>query len=175
MKKKMSNVEEHELYHDTWKLLKKYRDVVWSLELSVQQAQRRFQLEYGSSVEDFLDAMYSASANLSGGKLEQYSKSIEQSNKMIKLMETAVGLLREKHKNGEAYYWVLYHTYLSPQQPRNVDETVEKLRTHIPDISYATYYRRRKDAIDALSSVLWGYSSQDCVEILTSFFSQNEA
>ena len=24
-------------YHDTWKLLKKNRDVVWSLELSVQQ------------------------------------------------------------------------------------------------------------------------------------------
>ena len=27
---------EEPLYHDTWKLLKKYRDVVWSLELSVQ-------------------------------------------------------------------------------------------------------------------------------------------
>jgi len=172
MNKKNKRVDENPLYHDTWMLLKKYRDVVWSLELSVQQAQRKFQLEYGSSVEDFLDAMYAAGANLSGGKLEQYAKSIEQSNKMIKLMESAVGLLREKHKNGEAYYRVLYHTYLSPQQPRNVDEIVEDLCAYIPDISYATYYRRRKDAIDALSSVLWGYSAKDCVKILDSFFSK---
>ena len=28
-------------YHDTWRLLKKYRDVVWSLELSVQQLKKR--------------------------------------------------------------------------------------------------------------------------------------
>lgn len=28
------DVAENPLYHDTWKLLKKYRDVVWSLEIS---------------------------------------------------------------------------------------------------------------------------------------------
>lgn len=32
------DVAENPLYHDTWKLLKKYRDVVWSLEISVQWA-----------------------------------------------------------------------------------------------------------------------------------------
>lgn len=37
MKKKNEAIDitENSLYHDTWKLLKKYRDVVWSLELSV--------------------------------------------------------------------------------------------------------------------------------------------
>ena len=40
-------------YHDTWRLLKKYRDVVWSLEVSVQQVRSKFQIEYGSSIEDF--------------------------------------------------------------------------------------------------------------------------
>ena len=29
--------EEDNRYHDTWKLLKKYRDVTWSLEVSVRQ------------------------------------------------------------------------------------------------------------------------------------------
>lgn len=29
------NIADNPLYHDTLKLLKKYRDVVWSLELSV--------------------------------------------------------------------------------------------------------------------------------------------
>ena len=45
-------VTENSLYHDTWMLLRKYRDVVWSLELSVQQVRRQFQIEYGSSIEE---------------------------------------------------------------------------------------------------------------------------
>jgi len=39
---------------------------------------------------------------------------------MLKLIESAVKLLRSKHKNGEIYYWLLYYTYFSPQQLRNV-------------------------------------------------------
>ena len=46
-------VTENPLYHDTWMLLRKYRDVVWSLELSVQQVRRQFQIGYGSSMEIF--------------------------------------------------------------------------------------------------------------------------
>ena len=48
-------VEDDPRYHDTWRLLKKYRDVVWSLELSVQQLKKQFEVEYGSSIEDFLE------------------------------------------------------------------------------------------------------------------------
>ena len=60
MKTKDSNISENSLYHDTWTLLRKYRDVVWSLELSVQKARRHFQVEYGSSIEDFLESVYIA-------------------------------------------------------------------------------------------------------------------
>ena len=40
------DVTENPLYHDTWKLLKKYRDVVWSLEISVQHVRAKFEIEY---------------------------------------------------------------------------------------------------------------------------------
>ena len=40
------DVAENPLYHDTWKLLKKYRDVVWSLEISVQHVRAKFEIEY---------------------------------------------------------------------------------------------------------------------------------
>ena len=59
------NITNNPLYHDTWKLLKKYRDVVWSLELSVQQVRSRFEIEYGSSIEDFLESVYVAGIDLS--------------------------------------------------------------------------------------------------------------
>lgn len=157
-------------YHDTWKLLKKYRDVVWSLELSVQQVKSKFRIEFNSSIEDFLDSIYMAGADLSGTDLEHHAKCIERSHKMLALLEEAVNLLRTKHKNGEAYYWLLYLTYLSPQKLRNVEEIIEQLRPHIRDISFTTYYRRRKEAVEALSSVLWGYTSQDSLRILEQFF-----
>ena len=168
--REFTNREENPLLHDTWKLLNKYRDVTWSLELSVQQVKRSFEIEYGTSIDEFLDSIYLAGVELSGTDIEYQAKCIERSNKMLKLVDTSIELLRDKHKNGETFYWVLYYTYLSPQQLRNVDEVVEQLRPHIRDISYRTYYRKRTQAVEALSSVLWGYTSQESMEILQKFF-----
>lgn len=165
-----SNVQGDSRYHDTWKLLKKYRDVVWSLELSVQQIKSQFQIEYGSSIEDFLDSVYMADADLGGTQIENHARCIERSHKMLLLVGNAVELLRTRHKNGEIFYWLLYYTYLSPQQFRNTEEIMEQLRPHMRDISFRTYYRRRKEAVAALSSVLWGYTTQDSLDVLELFF-----
>lgn len=172
MKKKNEfiDITENPLYHDTWKLLKKYRDVVWSLELSVQQVRSKFEIEYGSSIEEFLDSVYLAGADLAGSDMEHHAQCIERSHQMLKLLDTAIDLLRNKHKNGESYYWLLYYSFLSPQQLRNVEEIIEKLRPHIWDISFRTYYRRRREAIESLSSVLWGYTAKDSMIVLEQFF-----
>ena len=169
-KKVERKVTEDPRYHNTWKLLKKYRDVVWSLELSVQQVRTQFQIEYDTSIEDFLESIYLAGADLGGTDIEHQAQCIERSHKMLTLVQNAVDLLRTRHKNGEAYYWLLHYTYLSPQQLKNVEEIIEQLRPHIHDISFRTYYRRRKEAIEALSSVLWGYTAQDSLQVLEQFF-----
>lgn len=164
------DVTENPLYHDTWKLLRKYRDVVWSLELSVQQVCKRFSMEYGSSIDDFLESVYLAGVDLSSSDIEHHARCIERSNQMIKLLDCSIELMRTKHKYGETYYWLLYYAFLCPQQLKNVEEIIEQLRPHIRDISYRTYYRRRREAIDVLSSILWGYTSKDSMEILDRFF-----
>lgn len=169
-KKTQRDMTEDPRYHDTWRLLKKYRDVVWSLELSVQQLKNQFEIEYGSSIEEFLESIYLAGADLGGTQLEDHARCVERSHKMLTLMTDSVDLLRNRHKNGEDYYWLLYYTYLSPQQLRNVEEIINQLRPHIRDISFRTYYRKRNEAVEALSSVLWGYSAQDSLEILKQFF-----
>lgn len=157
-------------YHDTWRLLKKYRDVVWSMELSVQQVKKEFEIEFGSTIDDFLESVYLAGADLGGSKIENHARCIDRSNQMLKLLNNAVEILRTRHKNGETYYWLLYYTFLSPQQLDNVDEIIEQLQPHIRDISRATYYRKREQAVGALSSILWGYSSKDCMALLSDFF-----
>ena len=49
--KKQINLKEKPEYHNTYLLLRKYRDVVWSLELSVQKVKNRFRIEMGSSID----------------------------------------------------------------------------------------------------------------------------
>ena len=149
--KNIPTEQENPLFHDTWKLLKNYRDAVWNLELAVQQVRNTFEIEYGSSIEEFLDSIYLAGADIGGSKLEDYAKSIERSNKMLTLLNSAVDILRSKHKHGEQYYWILYYSYLSPQQLQNTDEIIESLRPHIANISYRTYYRKRPEAVQALA------------------------
>lgn len=143
--------------------------MVWSLELSVQQVRRQFQIEFGSSIEDFLESIYLAGVDFADSGIQEHARSIERSYQMIRLMESAVSLLRNKHKFGEPYYWILYYTYLSPQQYRDTEEIIGQLQPHIQDISYRTYFRKRKEAIEALSSVLWGYTSRDSLNLLEHF------
>ena len=168
--RKQLEIKETPEYHNTYLLLKKYRDVVWSLELSVQKIKNKFRIEMGSSIEDFLDSAYLAGVDFADSGLTEHTKSIEQSHKMIKLMELAVELLRNKHKYGETYYWILYYAFLSPQQYKNADEIIEKLMPHIRDISYRTYYRKRREAIESLSCILWGYTEKECSSVLEQFF-----
>lgn len=174
MADKRTKEKEDTRYHDTWRLLKKYRDVVWSMELSVQQVKKEFEIEFGTSIDDFLESIYLAGAELGGTKIENHARCIERSNQMLTLLNNAIELLRTRHKNGETYYWLLYYTYLSPQQLQNVDEIIDQLRPHLRDISVPTYYRKRKKAVEALSSILWGYTSQECIKILDEFFPQDQ-
>ena len=55
MKKKS---KEEYLYHNTELLLRKYRDVVWSIEVSAIQAQISFELEMDCKLEEFLEMSY---------------------------------------------------------------------------------------------------------------------
>lgn len=93
---------------------------------------------------------------------------------MLALVDSAADLLRTKHKNGEAYYWILYYTYLSPQKVENINIIIEQLQPYIRDISRTTYYRKREKAVEALSSILWGYSSKDCLALLSEVFPQED-
>lgn len=130
------DVADNPLYHDTWKLLKKYRDVVWSLELSVQHVRTKFEIEYGTSIEDFLDSVYLAGADLAGSDIEHHAKCIERSHKMLKLLDSAVELLRTKHKNGEAYYASNLSLFLGDGLLQNLEAWTGNSITALGDVTF---------------------------------------
>ena len=162
--------EEDPRFHDTYQFLRRYRDATYSLKVVVHQMEHQFKLQYDNDIDKFLDSIYAAGADLTGSDIEQRAKSIARSNQMLKLLESSIDLLRNNHKHGEQYYWILYYSYLSPQQLQNTDEIIEKLEPHITNISKRTYYRRRPEAVQALSSILWGYTSKDFLNTLDNFF-----
>ena len=133
-KQSYATPEEDPRFHDTYKFLRRYRDATYSLKVVVRQLEAQFRMEYGTSVDDFLDSVYAAGIELSGTDIAERAKSIERSNKMLKLLDSSVDLLRNNHKHGEQYYWILYYAFLSPQELKNTDEILEKLEPHISNI-----------------------------------------
>ena len=156
-------------YHDTLLLMTKYRDVVWSLSVAVEQTKSDFRQIYGTSVEEFLDSIYLAGVDLEGTEIEGRARSMERSKKMLDLVDSAVETIRQKNKNGELYYQVLYWNYLSPHEMANAEEIMEHLEEANIHITKRTMTTYRLEAINCVSTILWGYSSKECSEILSRF------
>ena len=158
-----------ERYHDTLLLLKKYRDVVWSLSMSVEHVKSDFRTYYGGSIEDFLDSVYVAGADLSGTDIEERAKCIERSHKMLNLVDDAAATMRYKHKNGELYYQVLYFNYFSAQEYHSQDAVLEALEQAGYPMCRKTMIEYRNHAVNLVSSFLWGYTARDTKDILDRF------
>ena len=92
--------EEHPFYHDTWKLLKNYRDVAWNLEIADLDLQAEMRAEYGTAEGGSLAALTEAGADLHGTRIESFARSLERSRKMMRLLDAAIQLMRRRHKKG---------------------------------------------------------------------------
>ena len=64
------------LYHNTEKLLKKYRDIVWSIEVATLQAEKDFETEMEYSIGEFLNMPYTAMEDLKEAKIERRIKAL---------------------------------------------------------------------------------------------------
>jgi len=163
-------VSEEYLYHNTEMLLRKYRDVVWSIEVSAIQAQISFELEMDCKLEEFLEMSYAAGADLSGTQIQEQMRTLEKNKKMLKIIEHSIAIMRKNHQYGEEFYWVLYYTYLSEKPCKTIDEIIDLIAENSRDfISRKTYFRRRIKAIECLSTILWGFTSKECSPVLDEF------
>jgi len=170
--KKIDNTKlsrEEYLYHNTEMLLKKYRDVVWSVEVSAIQARISFELEMDCKLEEFLEMSYAAGADLTGTQIQEQMRTLERNRKMLKIIELAVQALRKKQEDGELFYWILYYTYLSERPCKTVDDILNRVGEKTEMMSWRTYFKRRKKAIEVLSGILWGYTAKECLPILDEF------
>ena len=167
--KSKAKQERPDYYHDPERLLKTYRDVRWNLKLSMEHHRQDFEMEYGMTITEYLNDMYTVGIGFVGTKLEHHANSMKRTTEMLKLIDTAVHLIRENNSEGEMFYWILYYAYFSPQKLKNTDEIVDRIQMHVPYLSRDTYYRQRKRAVNTFASVLWGFTAKSEIDILDVF------
>ena len=170
IKSEEQKMREKKAYHNTELLLKKYRDVVWSIEVSAIQAQISFEIEMGCKLEEFLEMSYAAEADLAGTDIQEQMRTLERNKKMLKIIETAVNLLKRKQEYGEEYYNIIYYTYMSEKTYKKVENIIEKIASVTGEyMSWKTYYAKKRRAIETLSTILWGFTCKECLPILEDF------
>lgn len=164
---------ENTAYHDIVALFKIYRSVNWRMQIKINQVKHRFNIEYGTDVDSFLNSIYHAGMDINQDldDMKERVEAINRSNKFLKLIDEAVELMRKFHPQGERNYWVLYYSYMSAYKAENLDEILDKLETHFPKltrINRATYFRWREQAFEAVGGILWGYE-EESIKILEQF------
>ena len=162
--------KEEYLYHNTEMLLKKYRDVVWSIEVAMTQTQMNFELEMDCALGEFLEMSYIAGADLMGTQIQEQMRTLERNKKMLQMIEKAVDILKSNPTFGKEYYWILHFTYLSEKVYTTIDEIIENVYGKTNKyMSQKTYFKHRKAAINKLSTILWGFTAKDCCSIIEKF------
>ena len=143
----------NEVYHDVITLFKIYRSVSWRMQVQIGQVKHRFQKEYGTDVDEFLESIYHAGMDINNDEANIRSRveAIGSSNKFLKLIDESVDLMRQ------------YYTYMSAYKPMNITEVISKLEPHLPQtirINRSTYFRWRESALKAVEGILWGYEEE---------------
>ena len=140
------------IYKNTEMLLKRYRDVVWSIEVS----QLHINTNNNTKLDEFLELSYAAGADIANTNIAEHEKTIEKNKKMLTLINKGLDLIRRKQKYGEEYYKVLYYTYITDENLNGCNDILDKLEDDGCYLSEKSYYRKKKKAIKLLGEILFG-------------------
>lgn len=166
---KLPKRERPDNIHNTKYLLKQYRRVVYSIQLSEAELNARMEMEHGMSLSALEVNAELAGIDLSGTRLEAYAHSVIRSKNMLQIIDNALAGLRRDPDRGEYLYQILYVTYFSPQKPKNRDAILLELDRLGYPMSSSTYHDHLNAAIKAIDRILWGYTARDCINIIKQF------
>ena len=80
--------------------------------------------------------------------LKQYRQADEE---QAASMQSALEIMRNHHKHGEMYYWILYYSFLSPKACENDQVVLKILLAHNFGVTKRNFYGRRRAADYAFS------------------------
>lgn len=149
-------------YHNTEMLLKHYRLFVWVITCAPQDIADELEKQY-ETVDELLEKLDFEVA-MGNHKAERRVESVMSSRILLKRLDEALTVLKNKPDNGAKLYELIYLTYIAPEKMSH-KELLYRL-----NLSSRQYYRLRSQATSILAIRLWSAptSSMDFwLEILT--------
>ena len=156
-------------FHNTKHLLQQYRRVAYAVKMSEADLNIRIEMEHGTKLSTLELNAELAGVDLSNTKLENYTRTVIRSKRMLDIINSARARVKEDPERGELMHAVLEQTYFTPRKPRNRDEILYALdRLGFP-MSLTTYHVYLNQSIGAIDRILWGYTARDSMEIIKQF------
>lgn len=166
---RLEKADSEDRLHNTKHLLKQYRRIAYSVQVSENELNLRMELEHGTRLSTFEANAELAGIDLTGTKLEGYTRSVIRSKKMLQIIQNALKTVRSDPDHGDLMYQVLYFTYFSPSKPRNREAILAELDKLDYPMSLVTYHSYLNMAVKAIDHILWGYTARDCTDIIKDF------
>lgn len=143
-----SKYKSEEIYHNTKELLTAYPKVLWKIKNQMLLISDEG-CEYGNvALKDLIDIY---SDQLTQYKIEEKLQNIAYSTAVINSLNKCMEILKEYPVNGDFYYKLLKYSYFANDKPSE-SYILEQL-----SVSRSTYFRMKKEAINLLGIILWGY------------------
>ncbi len=143
--------KDRDSYHNTLLLLQNYRTLVWVMECFPETVAEELDRPF-SDVDELLEQMDLQLA-MGNRKLENQLEGAKKSRLLLDRVNEALTVLRQKPRNGDDLYKLIYLTYIGPETLSH-RELIYRLA-----MSSRQYYRFREQAITILSIRLWSAPS----------------
>ena len=150
------------MFHNTTLLLQHYRDIAWALQCFPSQIAE--ELDRPMQELDALLLTVDVQMALDNKKLERRLLSVQKSRLLFDRINEAVTMIRQKPRDGEMMYKIIYAAFISPEILTR-SEILLRL-----NISSRHYYRLRTEAVNLLSIRLWSVPAAELdswLEVLT--------
>ena len=145
--------KDRDSYHNTLLLLQNYRTLVWVMECFPETVAEELDRPF-SDVDELLEQMDLQLA-MGNRKLENQLEGAKKSRLLLDRVNEALTVLRQKPRNGDDLYKLIYLTYIGPETLSH-RELIYRLA-----MSSRQYYRFREQAITILSIRLWSAPSAE--------------
>ena len=154
-------------FHNTKELLKKYRQVMMCVDENLDEIEANIN-NIGDRFAILAEFTRVEDIDLSEVTLENHIRCMERTRQMIELINLAIDKLRKYDVNGEEFYWILYLKYIcdNSEKCKNDMDIIDRMCDEGIPISTSTFYRRHNMAIEALSNIMWGYTSKNNLKII---------
>ncbi len=139
------------IYHNTKSLLELYSKVLWRINSSLKEMNQECVESTNRKLSDLINSMVEIDNRVNEERLNSRLKSIEDSKSILDFIDLSMMQLKSYPENGEEYYDILTNVYI-----KKAEKSLEKL-AETYNVSRATMYRKRNDAINMFGVILWGY------------------